>query len=182
MLVRAEDGSAPTQATELRAAWNDEALWLRFDCDDSAPWATRRGRDEPLYEEEVVELFLAAGAEDPANYFEFEINPLGALFDARIENPGLDRRALRADTSWDCPGAIWQAELRPGGWRAALALPWRGLELPAAPLCLRANFYRIDRPLDRAPEHSAWSPTGIVPADFHRPRRFGLLRLAAPGR
>ena len=41
----------------------------------------------------------------------------------------------------------------------------------------RANLYRIERPRDAAPEYSCWSPTLTDPADFHKPARFGVLRL-----
>jgi DNA polymerase III alpha subunit len=39
----------------------------------------RTGRNEPIYEEEVVEAFLAP--DDPRRYFELESNPRGAWFD-----------------------------------------------------------------------------------------------------
>ena len=37
-------------------------------------------------------------------YYEIEVNPLGALFDARVESPGLSRASMRVDPAWDCPG------------------------------------------------------------------------------
>jgi hypothetical protein len=186
--VCTEDGGAPAQATAARLAWDREALWVRFDCDDGHPWATLAARDAPLWREEAVELFLAAGEGDPESYVEIEVNPLGALFDALVHNPGLERAALLADSSFDWPGIRWTAGRRRKGWWAALALPWTGLPaaaggpLPAPPPVLRANLYRIDRPPGSHPEHSAWSPTLVAPADFHRPRRFGRLTLtgAAP--
>lgn len=183
-LVRAEDGGAPAQRTALRLGWTPDALFARFDCEDSRPWATLRRRDAPLWQEEVVELFLAAGANAPAEYVELEVNPLGALFDARIVNPRLDRTDLQADTTFDWPGIRWEAGAAADGtgWWAALALPWWGLPGAAPPArpgtVLRANLYRIDRPADGPVEHTAWSPTFEIPADFHRPRRFGRLVLA----
>ena len=53
-------GSAPYE-TRLRALWAPEGLYLRWDADDPAPWATMTKRDEHLWDEEVVEIFL-----DPA--------------------------------------------------------------------------------------------------------------------
>lgn len=182
-LVRVEDGGRPRQPTVVRLGWTPELLLVRFDCVDLEPWATLAGRDEPLWQEEVVELFLAAGETDPATYVELEVNPLGALFDALIANPGLERAALSANLAFDWPEIRWKAEAlrQPRGWWAALALPWHGLPGAVVPartgVRLRANLFRIDRPHDGPPEHSAWSPTRIVPADFHRPRRFGTLIL-----
>ena len=180
-LVLAEDGGVPVQPTELRLAASAERLWVRFDCRDDEPWSTFTQRDEPLWQEEVVEVFLAAGERVPRRYVELEINPGGALFDAWVDNPTGDRARMTVDTGWDCPGLAWEAGEVRDGWWAALSIPWRsvlGGPTVEVPRLWRANFYRIDRPSGAPPEHSAWSPTLADPADFHRPGRFGVLELA----
>jgi cellulose/xylan binding protein with CBM9 domain len=177
------DGSGPAaQPTAVRLAWDEAALHVRFECADRDAWGTFTRRDDPLYQEEAVEVFLAPGAADPARYFEFEVSPRGTLFDAVVDNPDANRATMRTDPAWDCPGLGWAAG--PGAaeedWWATLAIPWRALlATPEAPLPLfwRANFYRIERPRDGAPEFSAWSPTLTAPADFHKPARFGRLSL-----
>ncbi len=182
-LVRTQDGKPPEQPTVVRACWDGAALYVRWECADRDAWSTFTRRDEPLYEEEVVELFLAAGEPDPVEYFELEIAPTGVLWDGRIHNPGGRVESITGDTGWDCPGLVWEAG-RMGAaqdWWAALALPWRSLppgDGRPLPRLWRANFYRIDRPrAGGAPEHSAWSPTFTDPPDFHRPDRFGVLDL-----
>jgi hypothetical protein len=177
------DGSGEAlQPTTARLAWDDAALYARFDCQDRDAWGTFTRRDEPLYEEEVVELFLAPGEATPARYAELEVSPRGTLFDAWVETSDGRRDTLRVDTGWDCAGLRWEAGstgVREDWW-AALAIPWRALVPPGPPpRAWRANLYRIERPRDGAPpEHSAWSPTLAVPPDFHRPERFGRLILA----
>jgi hypothetical protein len=180
------DGSGPAaQQTRARLCWDDLALYVRFDCEDRDTWGTYRRRNDPIYQEEAVEVFLAPGDADPVHYFEFEVSPLGTLFDATIHNPTSRRPDLTGDPSWDCPGLRWgvgTGEIRQD-WSAWLAIPWRGL-WPAGdpPRIWRANFYRIERPRDGEPEFSGWSPTWTAPADFHKPACFGLLELAgAPG-
>jgi hypothetical protein len=185
-LVRSEDGAVPVQPTRVRLAWDERALHVRFDCADRDAWGTLTRRDDPLYQEEVVEVFVAPGEDDPRAYAELEVSPHGVLFDAWIENPDSDRATLQAHLGWDCPGVSWRAGS--GGaqqdWWAELTLPWDSLLAaagrPPAPLPRRwrANFYRIDRPRDGTPpEFSAWSPTQASPPDFHRPGRFGILQL-----
>ena len=176
------DGSGPAvEQTRLRLCWDAEALHVRFECEDRDVWGTYRQRDDPLYEEEVVEVFLAPGEADPVEYFELEVSPLGTLFDARIHNPTSRRADMTADRAWDCPDLRWAAGegMEHQGWWAELAIPWRSL-LPSLepPQLWRANFYRIERPRDGEPEFSGWSPTLVQPADFHRPARFGVLELA----
>ena len=46
--------------TTFQACWDAEALHVRFDAVDTAPWFTMRTRDEHMWEEEVVEIFLDA--------------------------------------------------------------------------------------------------------------------------
>ena len=175
------DGGGPAlQQTRVRLCWDDDALRVRFDCEDRDAWGTYRMRDDPLYEEEAVEVFLAPGEEDPILYIEIEVSPLGTLFDARIHNPTSQRADMTGDRAWDCPGLRWAAG--PGSerqdWWAELVLPWNGIA-PKGSLSRvwRANFYRIERPRDGEPEFSCWSPTLTRPADFHRPNRFGVLEL-----
>jgi hypothetical protein len=178
------DGTGPArQQTAVRLHATRSALTAAFECHDTDPWGSLTRRDDPLYSEECVEVFLAPGGLDPVDYFEFEVNPLGALFDARIHNPTGRRESLVANIQWNAPGAVWEAARAPeaGYWRASLTLPWADLGFPdpaALPPTWRVNFYRIDRPRDGAPaEFSCWSPTLESPANFHVPARFGTLRL-----
>ena len=84
----ARTGSAPRLATAVRVGLRDGALCVRFDGRDAGVVATLTQRDDPLWTEDVFEVFLAA-EDPPRRYFEVEVNPLGALFDARSESPRL---------------------------------------------------------------------------------------------
>ena len=180
-LRRAQDGADPLQATSVRIAHDVDALLLRFDCDDRDIWATYSRRDAPLWEEEVVELFVAPGEDDPSAYVEIEVNPLGAIFDARVTNPDGHRASMRVDASWNAAGLI-AVVLRPspGTWAAQLEIPWSDLCDGTPPRAWRANFCRIERPRDGEHEFSCWSPTLADPPDFHKPRFFGRLVLDDP--
>jgi hypothetical protein len=173
-LTDARTGAAPRLATAVRVGLRGEALCVRFDGRDEGTVATHTARDAPLWEEDVFEVFLAP--EEPARvYYEFEVNPLGAIFDARVESPALSRADMRADSGWNCPGFEAAVRRRGGSWSARLRIPLGPLCGGRAPREWRANFYRIDRGTTDA--FSAWSPTGADPPDFHVPQRFGLLRL-----
>jgi hypothetical protein len=175
------DGSGPPeQPTRVRLFWDPWGLHVRFECADRDAWGTFTERDDPLYEEEAVEVFLAPGGADPVRYAEFEVSPGGVLFDAAIENPTSLRRDLVADPSWNCPGIAWRAGrgTERQDWWAEISIPWAGLGLTAPPDVCRANFYRIERPRNGSSEFSCWSPTFTSPADFHQPARFGVLELA----
>jgi hypothetical protein len=175
------DGSGlAEQQTTARVCHDAWGLYVRFDCADRDIWCSYTRRDEPIYDEEVVEVFLGPGADTPTRYYEFEISPNGVLLDALIENPTSQRADLRVDFGWDCQGLRWQAvrDDAAGHWWAVLAIPWAAL-VPAGerPPVWRANFFRIERPRDAAPEFSCWSPTMTDPADFHKPAYFGKLEI-----
>jgi Carbohydrate-binding family 9 len=178
--VRA-DGSGPAlQQTNTRICCDDDALYVRFDCQDCDIWGTYTQRDDPIYDEEAVEVFIAPGSAAPAHYYEFEVSPNGVLLDALIDNPTSRRADLRVDFGWDCPGLRWWAgrDDDAGRWWAVLAIPWAAIGPPGQPASIwRANFYRIERPRDAAPEFSCWSPTYTAPADFHKPEYFGRLEI-----
>ncbi len=179
-LLPADGRGPPPHRTAARLPHDGESLHVRFVGEDRDIWGTYTHRDAPLHEEEVVELFLAPGEADPVEYFEFEVNPLGALFDARVRNPASRRAEMTVDTGWDCRGIEWRAgpDPSPGRWWAELVIPWSSVcPGPTPPAVWRANLYRIERPRDSEPEFSCWSPTFTQPADFHKPAFFGYLEL-----
>lgn len=166
------DGSPPRLATAVRVGSRDGALLVRFDGRDRGVVATLTARDDPLWKEDVFEVFLSP-ADSEAVYYEFEVNPLGTLFDARIESPEGRRETMRVDVAWNCPGFSARVRRREEAWSAVLRIPLTPMANGGK--AWRANFYRIDR--GDSDEYSAWSPTGADPPDFHRPDRFGFLTL-----
>lgn len=183
-------GPAPYR-TAFRACWDDEMLACRFEARDDGPWHTMTRRDDRLWEEEVVEIFL-----DPtgrgADYAEIEISPANVVCDLLVRRPW---PALESDPGWHLEGletavVPWIAGGVAAGWIATAILPWRGLGSlsaqaaravpPRAGEAWRFNVCRIKRPGGpRAPErdalYAAWSapdaPSFHVPASF-RPLRF----------
>ena len=168
------------QQTQARICADAEKLYVRFDCDDRHIWGTFTQRDEHIYDEEVVEVFISPGPETPTRYYELEVSPNGVLLDAKIHNPTSERSNITVDFSWDCPNIGWWAGRNDAAnhWWAILALPWAEIGAQGElPRLWRANFYRIERPEGGPDEFSCWSPTRAEPADFHKPAFFGTLEL-----
>ena len=74
-------------ATSFRALWTSAGLAVRYDVTDPSPWHTLTQRDERLWNEEVVELFLDVGATG-RSYAEIEWNPANAVVDLWVDRPG----------------------------------------------------------------------------------------------
>lgn len=168
-------GAVPEQGTTVTCAWDERELRVRFTCLDREPWATITQRDGPLWEEEVVEVFLDPVG-DAESYFEIEVNPLGTVLDLVLRR---NRSGYKKDFAWDCEDLRAEVARTVDGWTAELAIPFAslGAEAPRAGSEWRVNFTRIDRPRHRERELSAWSPTQL--ATFHVPQRFGVLRFDA---
>src|SRR5438445_11715327 len=84
-LLRSTDVKAPRQATAVALYADSEFLNILYQSEDDEVVATFLGHDEPLYQEDVVEAFLAP--KDTRRYFEIEVNTLGTTFDARGDSP-----------------------------------------------------------------------------------------------
>ena len=179
-----EDGAGgePRQRTTLQALWDDEYLYVGFHCEDHDIWGITTERDQPIYEQEVVEVFLDADR-DGIGYVEIEVSPLNAVLDLFMLLRDDRRRGL---WDWDSEG-LRTAVVVDGdphhrctddrSWTVEIAIPHVDLfTAPHIPPEIgdvwHANFYRIDRAED-GDEFSAWSPT--FRRNYHTPSRFGRL-------
>ena len=181
-LRNAQDGSAPRLTTTFAAYHDGVDLTLVFLAEDDHIVSTHVEHDAPLYEEDVVEAFLAPARLE--EYLELEVSPRGTTFDARITSPDGVRATMKGDLGWTCEGLaaatfIDTVNGQPRSLRVVMRIPFAalGTHTPRAGETWRANFFRIDRH-DSGDEYSAWSPTMKTPADFHVAAAFGTLRFA----
>jgi hypothetical protein len=171
------DGSPAPYKTEARALYDDTFLYFFFRCRDDNIWATFKTRDQHLWDEEVVEVFLQA---DPnqANYIELEVNPLGTMLDIYL----LDIRKPLHYESWNSQNLKWGVQVsgtvdgKTGDreWTCEIAVPLEDVVTaknlpPKAGDRWRMNLYRVEQ-LPK-PALLAWSPT--YKDDFHLPQKFG---------
>ena len=182
-------GPAPYR-TRFRALWSAAGLHLRFEADDDDPWHTMTRRDDPIWEEEAVEIFL--DAERDGRYIEVELSPANVVCDLRRAAPGavssdpIPVPSGVMDRGFRVAGLQTAVTRTPTGWTGTLFLPWPGLGLVEAPEAgteMPFNVFRIERPGGpSAPEEgavfAAWSDTGSP--SFHVPEAFRPLRLAPP--
>jgi hypothetical protein len=181
-LRRATDGATPRLSTSVTAWFDDDYLTFLFCAADDHLVATHFEHDAPLYEQDVVEVFLAP--EDGMRYFELEVSPRGTIFDARIDSPAGVRAGMQVDRAWSAEG-MWAAVRTLTESRGntttdiVIRLPFAALErsTPAGGEVWRGNFFRIDRH-PQGDEFSAWQPTMKNPPDFHLVAAFGRLRFA----
>ncbi len=179
-LVDSLDGHPVARKTVARMLYDDQALYLSFDCEDPDVWGTLLKRDEPIYTEEVVELFVDADG-DGRTYDEMEVSPRNTVFDAWFpaRREGMDTsHDAGMTTAVTVQGTLDDRSDRDQGWKAELRIPFARLHavprLPPRPGDRwRFNLYRLDFEGGYA-RGQAFSPVGEP--DFHALPKFGWLQ------
>lgn len=181
-LVRAGTGGQPRQTTRACLLWDDDYLYVAFRCADDDIWGTTTERDQPIYDQEVVEVFLDADC-DGRGYVEIEVSPLNAVLDLYMLLRDDVQRGL---WGWDSEGLLTAVQVcgdatRRGTpdreWTVEMAIPFSDFftaphrpPLPGDEWLF--NLYRIDRsPV--GDDYSAWSPP--LRLNYHTPACFGRL-------
>jgi hypothetical protein len=184
-------GAAVDLETRAKVLWDDEFIYIGMEAADPDIFASRTERDTELWEEEVLEIYLD-GNNDGRDYIEFQINPLGTVFDAVFPRsndrdwPASARTNLVGlETAVHIEGTIDDRGDSDTKWTAEFKLPLSSIPgfAPIPPIddtTLRVNFYRYDRSEGRDTTYFAWSPVGG--GTFHRPDRFGLVRFTGAPR
>lgn len=182
-----EEGLAATEATEVRVAYDDQAVYIGVVAYDSEPEeivARILQRDklmEPLFFGSGVQFagddaiaILLDPFHDHRSGMIFATNPNGAEFEALITDEGselnIDWRGV-----WEVRGAR-----TPDGWSAEFAIPWRTLRYPEADPADGAdgaepwgiNVFRIIR---RKNEETLWQSWQREGGGLHRVSRAGHL-------
>ena len=170
-LVNNRDGSPTKLSTETKILYDDNFIYFAFRSEDTNVWSTMKKRDEHLWLEEVVEVFLQADPSVP-NYIELEVNPLGTMLDIYLINT---RKPLHYE-SWNSEKLRWAVSVdgtvdgkeNDRGWSCEIALPLEDIATaphlpPQAGDRWRLNLFRVEK-LPVVAE-LAWSPT--MQDDFH---------------
>lgn len=169
-LVDVVTGATTRVSTKVQACRDSEALYVRFECEDDHVVSDYTKRDEPLYKQDVVEVFLDEEGTG-RRYLELEVSPHNVVFDALIKN---EEGRVHAYAEWDAAGMETSVDVQDDKRVYVIKLPFvHFASMPEAGTAWRVNFYRIDESPEGQREFQAWSPTGAV--NYHLPAHFGTL-------
>lgn len=190
-------GASPASQAQLCS--DDTGLTVTFAFgNDTAMRNDYAACNSAMYNQEVGELFIAPGVEDPRTYIEIEVTPFGALFVNKIENPTCDgtrlvnvpidcaESGIAVAVSRDARAAVWTAKLHvPFSLFDRLAVPANAVSAVAPPRDWRANLFRVRMRESVAAcspavcDYLCWSPTWTSPPKFHHCDAFAHLSLSA---
>lgn len=174
--LNATDGAAARPRTKARMLHDGEKLYVAFECEDDHIHTTLTKRDDHLWTQDAVEIFI-----DPEgrgrDYYELQVSPTGTIFDTLVH------RHPSRDDAWDAGATA--AAVRSGTlnddsdvdreWSAELAIPLASLHAGGARPGdrWRLNLFRLDDRLGGRRAFLGWSPP--LANTTHVPDRFGWI-------
>src|SRR6185436_10704541 len=114
------DGAKPSERTQMRVLYDDDAIYLAFDCDQvNTPIIERLTRRDRDSESEWVWILIDSRNEGKSAY-QFAVNISGTIADGQI----IDQTtySFEWDENWEGKSAH-----RAGGWSAEIKIPIRVL-------------------------------------------------------
>ncbi len=131
-----DQGQAPRQRTEVRLAYDDDAVYVGARLFDSAPDSVvaRLVRRDDDGGSDAFSVMLDPYRDKRTGYF-FQVSAAGVLADGVLMNDGWD------DSSWD---GVWLARVQRDheGWTAEMRIPFSQLRFNANQMVWGVNFQR----------------------------------------
>jgi len=159
------DAKPPQYRTEARIATAGETLYVAFACSEPDKLVSRtRERNDSVWEDDSVEVFLRPGPEGENDYRHLIVNAGGSILTALGSEtpawqPKVQVATAKAQGAWTVEIAISFAELKVPDDKAKLAGPWR-LNLT------RMRPARGESPLEDTALAPTESSSNHVPAMF----------------
>jgi endonuclease/exonuclease/phosphatase family metal-dependent hydrolase len=170
------------EQTAARMLWDDEFLYLAFQCEDAHISAEQTEHDSRVYLDDCVELFTAPNPQRPSDYFNLEMNAKGVMLDRHHPNgpgapetPAWNAHGVRIATVIN--GTVNNDSDTDRGWVLEVAIPFSNFETvtgrahPQNGDIWHLNLNRLGGQTN--PQHSQWSPGRTGKPAFHRPEFFG---------
>src|SRR5262245_34054086 len=156
-----DEGEPASEATEVRIAYDDEAIYIGARLHDRGTVTSRLGRRDMA---NTSSDWFRVGLDsyyDRRSAFRFEVNPAGVRRDYTVSGTSAE-----GDLAWD---AVWDAAatIDAGGWTAEMRIPFSQLRFTAADE--QTWGLQLERVIDRRQEVSLFaftpkSEAGGVPA------------------
>jgi hypothetical protein len=190
----------PRFGTRAKLLWDDTFLYIAAEMVEPHVCATLTQKNSVMFQDNDFEIFIDPDG-DNHNYYEFEINALGTIWELTLPKPYKDGgkpknpsnlAGLRSTVS--VRGTINDPRDEDRGWTVEIAIPWSELAAynagratpPREGDFWRINFSRVQwrydvvagkyvkrDPKTNPEDNWVWSPQGIV--DMHRPERWGFV-------
>src|SRR5690348_10490003 len=169
------------QKTTFRILWDNDYLYVAYDCEDRDIVAQFSDRDDPTYRDDAVEIFLNPRPSQTGLYYGLEMNARAVLYDYLMYD---SRYAMKR---FNLKGVLLATHVRgtlnargdpDEGWTLEVAIPWENFDEftrrpdPGASWTMNVNRWDGVEPDRRM---SNWSDPQQPRPSPHVPARFGKL-------
>ena len=167
--------------TIAKLLWDDDNLYVGYECEDTDIVAQRPERDDPTYLDDAVEIFINPRPSQTGIYFGLEMNARAVLYDylmydARYAFKRFNLQGVQLATFID--GTLNARGDRDKGWSLEVSVPWANFEelarRPEAGDVWTATFNRWDG-VEPDRRLSMWVDPLDRNPNPHHPERFGDL-------
>lgn len=170
------------QKTTARLLWDDQFLYISYECEDSDIVAHYTKRDDPTYKDDAVEAFINPRPSQTDGYFGFEMNARAVMYDyiifqAKYLMKRLNLEGIQLATHIN--GTLNATGDKDQGWTLEVAIPFAEFEplsaaTPKAGDNWTINLNRWDG-VEPTRRLSLWSDSAKVKPNPHNIRRFGTM-------
>jgi hypothetical protein len=201
--IQGEVMPKPAHLTRMKMLWDNDFFYIGVMMDEPHLWATYTERESVIFHENDIEVFLDIDG-DTHNYYEWEINALGTLWDLLLTKPYKD--GGKPINGWNINDFEYAVHLEgtlndptdtDDYWSVEMAIPWSSLTQRTSPPNdgdqWRINFSRVQWQLEVKdnmytkvinpetgrpfPEDNwVWSPIGAI--NMHIPDRWGYVQFS----
>lgn len=187
-VILGNDVDEANQAGYAKMLWDDTYLYVAFISEDTKIWGTFQNQDDPLYKEDVVEVYIDPDG-DGENYIEVEVNPLNTIFDLWLTKPY--SQGGKSNVPWTMEGLVTAISVNgtisnnsdvDTVWICEMAMPFSEMAFAAPSMNFpplenefwKFNLYRFDRTStnNSTGEATGWSQTN---GGQHEPSKFGAI-------
>jgi cellulose/xylan binding protein with CBM9 domain len=182
------DPKKPRPGTFAYLVWDDDALYYAASMTDTELRSFGTKRNDHLWNGDVFELFLKPSEERP-EYYEFQANPRGVVFEAPFPKRGHDfggfssAPVLGSKAVVVLKGTLDQPGDRDDGWSVEGRIPWTAFAPSGGKPKPGAEWLFAICRYDYGPKGTdpiTMSSAPLTQPSFHRYEDYGKLRFEGP--
>jgi len=169
------------QKTVARLLWDDDYLYVTYECADTDIVVHYTERDDPTYKDDTVEIFINPKPTQTGIYFGLEMSARAILYDylmydSRYAMKRFNMQGVQLATT--LRGTVNARGDKDEGWTLEVAIPWVNFEelskRPEAGTAWTFNMARWDG-VEPDRRMSMYLDPGTPRANPHVPAKFGEL-------
>ncbi|MDP5198882.1 carbohydrate-binding family 9-like protein [Flavobacterium sp. DG2-3] len=173
-------GQNATQKTFVSLSWNNENLYIAYNCTDSKIIGTPQKKDsEIFYTDDLAEIFLDPDG-DGRNYIEIGVNAFSTHYDLLLKCISPECGGWKTTMAFDIAGLETVSKINENGYTVEIKIPFSSLEKienggfskPKTGTKWKGNTFRID--YGNTTEYLALQPYKSLKFGFHQPKEFAV--------